>query len=118
MRGRTGVAVPQVAAAAEELVRDSGLAFTILKAGVIYGRGDRLSRAMQTLRVFATARFREKPTQATGLNALSVTQSTSFRTADKCCVHHRVRQACASQYCSPGIRTPTFQAVQYRQAPT
>lgn len=42
--------------AAEELVRNSGLDFTILKAGVIYGRGDHmldhLSRALQTFPVF------------------------------------------------------------------
>ena len=51
--------------AAEELVRDSGLDYTILKAGMIYGRGDHLidhlSHAVQTLPVFATVGFREKP---------------------------------------------------------
>uniref|UniRef100_UPI0003B43DD4 SDR family oxidoreductase n=1 Tax=Agromyces subbeticus TaxID=293890 RepID=UPI0003B43DD4 len=44
--------------AAEELIRDSGLDYTILKAGMIYGRGDHLidhlSRTVQTLPVFAT----------------------------------------------------------------
>lgn len=51
--------------AAEELIRDSGLDYTILKAGMIYGRGDHLidhlSHTVQTLPVFATVGFREKP---------------------------------------------------------
>jgi len=41
---------------AEELVRNSGLDYTIIKAGVVYGRGDhmldRLSRALHTFPVF------------------------------------------------------------------
>ncbi|MDQ0574385.1 NAD(P)H-binding protein [Agromyces albus] len=51
--------------AAEELIRASGLDYTILKAGMIYGRGDHLvdhlSRTVQTIPVFATVGFREKP---------------------------------------------------------
>lgn len=51
--------------AAEEMIRDSGLDYTILKAGMIYGRGDHLvdhlSHTVQTLPVFATVGFREKP---------------------------------------------------------
>lgn len=51
--------------AAEELICDSGLDYTILKAGMIYGRGDHLidhlSHTVQTLPVFATVGFREKP---------------------------------------------------------
>jgi NADH dehydrogenase len=50
--------------AAEEMVRDSGLDFTILKAGMIYGRGDHLvdhlSHSVQTLPLFATVGLREK----------------------------------------------------------
>jgi len=50
--------------AAEELVRSSGLDYTILKAGMIYGRGDHLvdhvSHSVQTLPLFATVGFREK----------------------------------------------------------
>src|SRR5712692_4317339 len=42
---------------AEEIVRGSGLDFTILKAGVIYGRGDHLldhlARSIMTIRLFA-----------------------------------------------------------------
>jgi nucleoside-diphosphate-sugar epimerase len=50
--------------AAEELVRGSGLDYTILKAGMIYGRGDHLvdhvSHSVQTIPLFATVGFREK----------------------------------------------------------
>jgi nucleoside-diphosphate-sugar epimerase len=48
----------------EELVRESGLDYTILKAGMIYGRGDHLvdhvSHSIQTLPLFATVGFHEK----------------------------------------------------------
>ena len=51
--------------AAEEIVRNSGLDYTILKCGVIYGRGDHmlnhLSRAFYTFPVFAFVGFRDKP---------------------------------------------------------
>lgn len=51
--------------AAEELVRGSGLDYTILKAGMIYGHGDHLvdhlSRTVQTLPLFASVGMREKP---------------------------------------------------------
>ena len=50
--------------AAEEIVRDSGLACTIIKAGVVYGRGDHmldhLSHAFHTFPVFALVGFEEK----------------------------------------------------------
>jgi NADH dehydrogenase len=50
--------------AAEELVRNSGLDYTILKAGMIYGHGDHLvdhvSRSVQTIPLFATVGFHEK----------------------------------------------------------
>jgi uncharacterized protein YbjT (DUF2867 family) len=50
---------------AEEIVRSSGLDYTILKAGVIYGRGDHmldhLSHALFTFPVFATVGFHDKP---------------------------------------------------------
>jgi NADH dehydrogenase len=50
--------------AAEEIVRDSGLDYTVLKAGVIYGCGDHmldhLSHALFTFPVFATVGLREK----------------------------------------------------------
>ena len=51
--------------AAEELVRKSGLEYTILKAGMIYGRGDHmldhLSHSLYTLPLLATVGFREQP---------------------------------------------------------
>jgi NADH dehydrogenase len=51
--------------AAEQLIRASGLEFTVLKAGMIYGRGDHLvdhlSRAVQTVPLFATVGLRERP---------------------------------------------------------
>jgi NADH dehydrogenase len=51
--------------AAEELIRNSGLDYTILKAGMIYGRGDHmldhLSHALHTLPLFAAVGLREKP---------------------------------------------------------
>ncbi len=51
--------------AAEELVRTSGIAFTILKAGVIHGRGDHmldhLSHALHSFPVFGLVGMRERP---------------------------------------------------------
>ncbi|HEX2756315.1 MAG TPA: NAD(P)H-binding protein, partial [Candidatus Limnocylindrales bacterium] len=51
--------------AAEEIVRGSGLAWTILKAGVIYGRGDHmldhLSRAFHSFPIFGLVGFRSRP---------------------------------------------------------
>jgi NADH dehydrogenase len=51
--------------AAEEIVRGSGLDYTVLKCGVIYGQGDHmldhLSRGFYTFPVFAFVGFRDKP---------------------------------------------------------
>ncbi|MBA2720553.1 MAG: NAD(P)H-binding protein [Chloroflexi bacterium] len=51
--------------AAEEIVRGSRLEWTVLKAGVIYGRGDHmldhLSRAFHTLPLFGLVGFRSQP---------------------------------------------------------
>ena len=50
---------------AEEIVRASGLDYTILKAGVIYGKGDHmldhLSHAMHTFPLFALVGMKERP---------------------------------------------------------
>lgn len=50
--------------AAEEIVRNSGLEYTIAKAGMVYGRGDHmldhLSHAFYTLPILATVGFRQK----------------------------------------------------------
>lgn len=52
---------------AEEIVRASGLNYTIIKAGMIYGRGDHmldhLSHTMHSLPLFAKVGFHEKPIQ-------------------------------------------------------
>jgi len=49
---------------AEEIVRNSGLDYTILKAGVVYGRGDHmldhLSHALHTFPVFGLVGMKEK----------------------------------------------------------
>jgi len=51
--------------AAEEIVRHSGLDYTIVRAGVVYGRGDHmldhLSHALYTFPLFAMVGFNEKP---------------------------------------------------------
>ncbi len=51
--------------AAEAIVRDSGLAHTILKCGVIYGRDDpmlgHLSHGLFTFPIFALVGLRERP---------------------------------------------------------
>jgi uncharacterized protein YbjT (DUF2867 family) len=51
--------------AAEEIVRASGLDYTVLKCGVIYGRGDHmldhLSHGFYTFPVFAFVGFKDKP---------------------------------------------------------
>ena len=50
--------------AAEEIIRNSGLDYTIVKAGMVYGRGDHmldhLSHSLHTLPLFATVGLREK----------------------------------------------------------
>lgn len=50
---------------AEEIVRSSGLVYTILKAGVIYGRGDHLldhlARSIMTVRLFAQVGWKDEP---------------------------------------------------------
>ncbi|MCU1350752.1 MAG: nucleoside-diphosphate sugar epimerase [Acidobacteria bacterium] len=50
---------------AEELIRASGLDYTIIKAGMVYGRGDHmldhLSHALHTFPLFATVGFHEQP---------------------------------------------------------
>jgi uncharacterized protein YbjT (DUF2867 family) len=50
--------------AAEEIVRQSGLDYTVLKAGVIYGLGDHmldhLSHALHTFPIFATVGFKDE----------------------------------------------------------
>ena len=60
--------------AAEETVRKSGIPYTILKAGMVYGRGDHmldhLSRAFHTLPLLATVGFRERPVRPLAIEDL------------------------------------------------
>jgi uncharacterized protein YbjT (DUF2867 family) len=61
--------------AAEEIFRKSGLDHTILKAGVIYGRGDHmldhLSHALFTFPAFATVGFDDKPVRPLAVDDLT-----------------------------------------------
>ncbi len=56
---------------AEELVRGSGLDFTVLKCGVIYGKGDHmldhLSHAFYTFPIFAFVGFQDPPIRPTAV---------------------------------------------------
>ena len=67
LRARPGCGSPYHESkwAAEEIVRASRLDFTIIKAGMVYGRGDHmldhLCRSLDTVPVFATVGFRQKP---------------------------------------------------------
>lgn len=61
--------------AAEEIVRASGIDYSIFKAGVIYGRGDHMldhiSRALRTFPVFALVGFQDKPVRPLAVGDLS-----------------------------------------------
>lgn len=63
-RPNCGSAYHETKWAAEELIRRSGIPHTILKASMVYGRGDHMvdhvSRAVKTWPVFATVGFRER----------------------------------------------------------
>lgn len=66
LRARPGTGSPyhETKWAAEEMVRSSGLDYTVLKAGMIYGHGDHLvdhlSHTVQTVPLFASVGLREK----------------------------------------------------------
>jgi len=64
-RAACGSAYHESKWAAEELMRGSGLDYTVLKCGVIYGRGDHmldhLSHAFYTFPLFAFVGFKDKP---------------------------------------------------------
>jgi nucleoside-diphosphate-sugar epimerase len=57
--------------AAEEIVRSSGLDYTVLKCGVIYGKGDHmldhLSHAFHTFPIFAFVGLRDRPIRPTAI---------------------------------------------------
>jgi uncharacterized protein YbjT (DUF2867 family) len=60
--------------AAEEILRASGLEYTVVKAGMAYGRGDHmldhLSHSVYTLPFFATVGFHEKPIRPLAIDDL------------------------------------------------
>jgi uncharacterized protein YbjT (DUF2867 family) len=60
--------------ASEEIIRGSGLDYTIVKAGMTYGRGDHmldhLSHALHTFPLFLTVGFREKPVRPLAIDDL------------------------------------------------
>jgi nucleoside-diphosphate-sugar epimerase len=60
---------------AEEIVRASGLDYTVLKCGVIYGKGDHmlnhLSHAFHTFPVFAFVGFQDKPIRPNAVEDVS-----------------------------------------------
>jgi NADH dehydrogenase len=60
--------------AAEEIVRSSGLSFTIVKAAMTYGRGDHmldhLSRTLHTLPLIASVGFRDAPIRPLAIDDL------------------------------------------------
>lgn len=62
--------------AAEEIVRQSGLDYTIIRAGVVYGRGDHmldhLSHALYTFPLFAMVGFEEKAIRPLAIEDLVV----------------------------------------------
>lgn len=68
--------------AAEEIVRASGLDYTIFKAGVIYGRGDHmlnhLSHALYTFPIFGLVGMTEKPIRPLAVDDLIGVIRASF----------------------------------------
>jgi uncharacterized protein YbjT (DUF2867 family) len=59
---------------AEEIVRNSGIDYTVIKAGVVYGRGDHmldhLSHALHTFPIFGLVGFKEKPVRPLAIEDL------------------------------------------------
>jgi uncharacterized protein YbjT (DUF2867 family) len=76
LRARPGTGSPYHESkwSAEEMIRSSGLEYTILKAGMIYGHGDHLvnhlSRTIQTIPLFASVGLREKSVSPIPINEL------------------------------------------------
>lgn len=71
--------------AAEEMVRESGLDYTIFKAGVIYGRGDHmldhLSHALYTFPIFGLVGMKEKPIRPLAVEGLVMAILAAFQDA-------------------------------------
>jgi uncharacterized protein YbjT (DUF2867 family) len=68
--------------AAEEIVRGSGLDYTVLKCGVIYGKGDHmldhLSHAFHTFPIFALVGFKDRPIRPTAVEDVAAIVTTSL----------------------------------------
>ncbi len=81
-RPRCGSGYHESKWAAEEIVRASGLDYTILKAGVIYGRGDHmldhLSHAFHTFPLFALVGFQEQLVRPTAVQEIVRILQTSL----------------------------------------
>lgn len=73
-RPESGSAYHDSKYASEEIVRGSGLDYTILKSGMIYGRGDHmldhLSHALLTFPLFLQVGMREKPIRPVAIDDL------------------------------------------------
>jgi NADH dehydrogenase len=88
-RPRCGSAYHESKWAAEEIIRNSGLDYTIFKCGVIYGKGDHmldhLSHAFYMFPLFAFVGFKDKPIRPNAVEdvarivAASVTKDTLSR---------------------------------------
>ena len=69
--------------AAEEIVRASGLDYTIFKAGVIYGRGDHmldhLSHALYTFPLFALVGFKTQPVRPLAVQDLTLAMKAALK---------------------------------------
>lgn len=76
LRARPGTGSPYHESkwAAEEMIRASGIEYTILKAGMIYGRGDHLvdhlTRSILTVPLFASVGLRERTISPVPVDAL------------------------------------------------
>jgi NADH dehydrogenase len=77
LRARPGCGSPYHESkwAAEELIRASGLDYTIVKAGIVYGRGDHmldhLSHALHTFPVFGLIGWKDQPMRPTAVEELT-----------------------------------------------
>jgi len=100
---------------AEELIRGSGLDYTIVKAGMIYGKGDHLldhlSHTLRTVPIFASVGLRERTVRpvagedvVTVLRVALVKNRLSRSRRSVCCpkglARHWPMQSCYHQICN------------------
>jgi uncharacterized protein YbjT (DUF2867 family) len=81
-RPHCGAAYHESKWAAEEIVRDSGLDYTVFTCGVIYGKGDHmldhLSHAFHTFPVFAFVGFNDRPIRPNAVEDVTHIVETSL----------------------------------------